>query len=111
METSRESRELHWRGVVERQASSGLNVAAFCRKESLSAPSFYAWRRKLRQREDEPGPRDTSSPFLPVQITPNRSSGWVRIVLPQGVSIEASSAIDHDVLMRIVQSLDGPSAC
>ena len=41
------SRELHWRGVLKEQSSSGLSVAAFCRQKSISPPNFYAWRVKM----------------------------------------------------------------
>lgn len=33
-----------WRGVLARYASSGLTVAAFCQRESISTASFYRWR-------------------------------------------------------------------
>jgi putative transposase len=36
-----------WRALVERHQQSGLDVAAFCRAESVSAASFYRWRRQL----------------------------------------------------------------
>ena len=45
--------ERFWRGVLRRQARSGLGVRAFCRDAGLSEPSFYAWRRTIRQRDDE----------------------------------------------------------
>ncbi len=44
-------REAYWRGVLRRQAASGQSVRGFCRLERLSEPSFYAWRRTLRERE------------------------------------------------------------
>ncbi len=46
-------RERFWRGVLRRQARSELGVRAFCRDAGLSEPSFYAWRRTIRQRDAE----------------------------------------------------------
>lgn len=39
--------------LLNRQASSGLSVAAFCRQADVNPASFYTWRRKRRS-EKEP---------------------------------------------------------
>jgi transposase-like protein len=44
-------RERFWRGALGRFVKSGLSVREFCRRERLSEPSFYAWRRILRERD------------------------------------------------------------
>lgn len=44
-------RERYWRQIVARHEKSGLSVAAFCRKESLCAPTLYRWRRKIAKRQ------------------------------------------------------------
>ena len=36
-----------WQSALDRQQSSGLSVAAFCRRELLSDKTFYLWRRRL----------------------------------------------------------------
>lgn len=36
-----------WRQRLERQRTSGLSIAAFCRREGVSQVSSYAWKRKL----------------------------------------------------------------
>lgn len=83
-------KERAWRAVVERQRQSGLSIRAFCRRDSLSEPSFYAWRRELwrrdrersahQPRETKARPRETavSSAFLPVTVT---AAGSVERVL------------------------------
>lgn len=47
------AKERFWRRVVERWRRAGISIRAFCRRESLSEPSFYAWRRELRRRDQE----------------------------------------------------------
>ena len=114
MGTVRSDRQAHWRGVLGEQASSGLSVAAFCREQSISAPSFYAWRRKLRDAEasaSAPQAGASGGQFLPVEIVPSKPTSLVRIVLPHGVSVEASSAIDQEALLHLVRSLGGCSPC
>jgi len=47
------AKEACWRGRLRDQAGSGLSVRAFCRRDGLSEPSFYAWRRELEKRDRE----------------------------------------------------------
>ena len=42
----RRTRE-QWRALIGRFGASGLGVEAFCRRESISAASFYRWRTEL----------------------------------------------------------------
>lgn len=115
----RKDRELFWHGVLQRQTDSGLNVAAFCRQESISAASFYAWRRKLKER-DAPGAREApgensgwnfGGQLLPVRIESASSSGSVRVLLPQGVSIDAPSSIDRGALVDLLGALREAQLC
>jgi hypothetical protein len=39
--------EREWRGLLSRFEGCGLGVEAFCRRESISAASFYRWRTLL----------------------------------------------------------------
>ena len=43
----KESRRSVWQDRLARQVSSGLTVAEFCRREGVSAPSLYHWRKRL----------------------------------------------------------------
>ena len=47
------AKEVCWRGRLRDQAGSGLSVRAFCRRDGLSEPSFYSWRRELEKRDRE----------------------------------------------------------
>ena len=67
-----------WQERLERFRQSGLTTSAFCDREGVSTPSFYAWRRRLRI--DPPAAAD-SPRFLPVQVL---SSPQVELVLPCG---------------------------
>ena len=59
-------REAYWRGVMTRFGKSGLTVRGFCAQERVSEPSFYAWRRVIRERDAEP--RATQAAFVPVVV-------------------------------------------
>lgn len=43
---SAEKREF-WTLVLQEYRESGLSVRAFCQREGLAEPSFYAWRKRL----------------------------------------------------------------
>jgi len=123
---NRGERESHWRGVLERQASSGVSIAEFCRQESLSAPALYAWRRKLRGETGNSGnegesPRRqrrlasaeeerSSARLLPVRIE-SRASASVRILLPGGVCVEAPCGMNPAALVEVVRVLREASPC
>ena len=114
----RQDREVHWREVLERQAESGLSVAAFCRHESVSAPSFYFWRRRLQEPEatgngqaDRAAAAVSSRQLIPVHIASAAPAAAVRILLPQGVSLETSAGIDDRRLADLLRALREASGC
>ncbi|MGV1014718.1 MAG: IS66 family insertion sequence element accessory protein TnpA [Methyloceanibacter sp.] len=113
----RQESAAYWRGILERQIESGLSVAGFCRQEAVSAPSFYAWRRKLQEpdRAAREAPRNTatavSTRLLPVRIAAGAATTSVRVFLPQGVSIDAPSSIDPSALAALVGALREARGC
>jgi hypothetical protein len=111
---------------VAQWRESGLSVAEFCRREGLSSPSFYVWRKRpngsarRRARPTESAPR-----LLPVQVVDSASAlsaGAARlvggngaiqieIVLPRGVTVRTGSDVDEsrlrDVLRAVVAETGG----
>jgi len=49
------AKERYWRGVIRRQATSGLGTKRFCAQERIPQHQFYWWRRTLRQRDEHDG--------------------------------------------------------
>ncbi|NVH74204.1 hypothetical protein FSB08_16990 [Paraburkholderia sp. JPY432] len=47
--SAREEQSEAWRQRLERFVQSGQTVTAFCQQESVSAWSFYHWRRRLQR--------------------------------------------------------------
>lgn len=45
-----------WQRRIRAQGRSGLSVRAFCERERLSEPSFYAWRRTLAEWDADQAP-------------------------------------------------------
>lgn len=83
-------KEEFWRLAVAEQHQSGLTVSEFCRQQSLSQPSFYAWRRKLIQRDQH---ATTDSPLVPVTVVSDPAETVtgkpsLKIRLPGGIIID-----------------------
>lgn len=48
---SRTDKVAEWQERFARFHRSGTSIAQFCHDEGVSTPSFYVWRRKLRQKK------------------------------------------------------------
>ncbi len=63
-----------WRKLVGEQGRSGQSVAEFCREWGLSAPHFYAWKKRLREADGGQGVVGAPlAKFVEVQLAP---AGW-----------------------------------
>jgi transposase-like protein len=78
-----------WHKRLQRFAQSKLSVTEFCRREGVSAASFYQWRRKLA--DSSPDDLAQQSPgrahFIPVEVAATtglevRFPNGVRLTLP-----------------------------
>lgn len=106
-------RETHWRGILARFSRSGMSVREFCRRETLSEPSFYAWRRTLQHRDAEPASRSESvsrSPvpaFLPVDVRREIHVPAPEIVVELGrdLAIRVGEGIPIERIAALVREL------
>lgn len=105
-------KELLWRGVLSRQAGSDLSIREFCATEGISEPSFYAWRKKLRDGRNgrrpktrrQRGARDNGQLFVPLQLVESSSS--LEIVHPLGYRIQVSGDVNPVTLRHVIEALD-----
>ena len=69
-----------WRSLLAKFGGSGLSVEAFCRREAISAASFYRWRSMLSDAVDrgEVVVRDSAPAFVDLGAL-NSASSRVRI--------------------------------
>jgi Transposase len=105
------SKERFWRRTVAQWEESGSSVRDFCDRHGLAEPSFYAWRRLLRQRDAQ----DVG--FVPVQViadasscTPaDRGAGNLELVLGGGRLLRIGPGFDGPTLQRLLALLEeGP---
>jgi transposase-like protein len=75
-----------WREIIQRQQSSGLGVAEFCRRNLIPPSSFFGWRRKL--------PHAQAAVFVEATVAPRpagielRLRGGRRLLLRRGFDCE-----------------------
>ena len=90
-----------------------LNAPAFppspsAAKEGVSAPSFYAWRQRLRRPPVEPAARPALPPadvarLVPVRVLPGAAP--VEVLLPAGVVLRLAPGCDLDFVRTLVAAL------
>ena len=67
------AKETFWREQLERQAASGLSIAAWCRQNQVAITSFHYWRRTIARRDKpiaipQPEPALAATAFVPVFV-------------------------------------------
>jgi hypothetical protein len=80
---TKSQRRTTWRQRLARFERAGVTIAEFCRREGVSVPSFYQWRKKLAATSTSPGRKATQSP--PVNDTP---APFVELALPLAARVE-----------------------
>lgn len=112
-------RETLWRGILRRQAESGLPICRFCVVEGISESSFYAWRKKLRERQHD-GTRARQSRgrdevvsedarlFVPLKLL--ETAATLEIVHPLGCRIQVTGEVNPVALRQVIEALNESGA-
>lgn len=90
-----------WLDRLRRFRRSNLPVTEFCRREQVSVPSYYHWRRKLAEAKSEVDAGGQPATFIPVQVA---SSADLQVTFPNGARLTLP-ALDHDLLRISIESV------
>jgi transposase len=100
-------KEQYWRQLIQRWQRSRLSARAFCQCHDLSLPSFYAWRRTLRQRDQRTDPAPLVT-FVPVQVRHDDDAPPpLELVLANGRCLRIPQGYDADQLRQLLLTLEG----
>jgi len=119
-----EEKRTYWRGMLDRQAASGLSVRQFCREEQVSEASFHSWKRKLtlgdrpaKKSSDKGGQKrpatakpvtkqaDHPAVFIPVRLSPV-ANDLLEIVHPRGHVVRLPAVFEEVSLRQVLNVLD-----
>jgi hypothetical protein len=104
--------EQFWRMVVETWQTSELSIRQFCKKEGLSEPQFYQWRKKLvgcgtqLAIQDDPG----QPAFIEVAI-PKNNDVAIELLLTSGNTLRIQPGTDIATLKDMLSALHQAGLC
>jgi hypothetical protein len=103
---TREERRAHWCATIDKQTSSGISIAAYCRESHIKRDLFYSWRRRLR--EQQPG---TGGFLQLIPVRPDEVKTGICIRMGEKLSIEVGRGFDPFTLRAVVETLSDLSRC
>lgn len=87
----------YWLELIEKQAASGTNGAAFCKNQHINPQRFYSWRRRLRH--------SSTAAFIRLVPDSDSPSSGIRIRLDHRISLEVERGFDVLTLREIINAL------
>lgn len=121
-------KEAFWRSALGRFSNSGLSIRAFCQREKVTEPAFYAWRRVVQERDAEQGPpvgpqehrrprrdrkRRTGPAFVPLLLRDGRPEDretGITVELRGGRVLRLPLTIVPERLAELVRAIESVSA-
>ena len=119
------AKETFWREQLERQAASGLSIAAWCRQNQVAITSFHYWRRTLARRvQPNAAPQPESAILNPAAFVPVlvetalqaplpktdlviHDAGMLEILFPQSSArVRVAPGFDAPTLSRLLDVLE-----
>lgn len=91
-----------WSKLIAEQEAGGQKVRSFCRERGITEPSFYYWRKRLRQRETvrfallATKPADTDS-----------QASALELVLRNGERLRIGNQVDAARLRIVLEAVRG----
>lgn len=99
--SSSPARRVLWQKRMDRFRRSQLSVTEFCRREQISMPSFYQWRKKLAANQPPPVQPDEAR-FVPVVLSDSLGQKPATLRLPGGASIELPASLGREQLIELL---------
>ena len=98
-------KEEFWRLTLREHQQSGLTIRAFCQREGLSEPSFFAWRKRIENRNSthrSTEPASELGELVPLDIIDSPEGDSLEIVTPGGFTLRCARAVDPSRLGALI---------
>ena len=88
-----------WRGIFERQAASGLPVAAFCQREGIVQSSYARWQTQLARAARDAGiaPSPAGTGFVDAGLLAQRATA------DESERIDLRLELGHGIVLHVVR--------
>jgi transposase-like protein len=109
------SKQQRWLDLVRQWEASKLSVRAFCQRFRLREPSFYFWRRSLRElgllpEAAQPAPRQAEAAFVRVAVDAGDTvPASIEVILAHNRRVHVHVGFDADTLRRLLRVLEEPA--
>jgi len=114
-----DERKRFWRDLIERQPTSGLNIARFCADAGVSQNAFYVWKKRLRTnvqnvpamtRRKHRRKKAVGTALVPVRVISDIShqpptAQAIEIAWPDGITLRVAPGCDCQTLREVFDLL------
>ena len=101
--TANAAKLAQWQERLTRWRQTNLSVAEFCRRERVSQPLFYQWRRRLQPRS-----ADTLTPRFVELPMPARPTSGVQLTLPGGTIVTLPNHASIELVTAVIRAAMQP---
>jgi transposase-like protein len=119
-------KEHFWRRLFQLWRRSGCTIRAFCAEHGVSEPSFFAWRRRIAERDrqaparpdghtgDHRDDRHRQPTFVPLRVVPTPATEPAtafEVVLPGDRVVRVPAGFDPASLRQLLAILQEERPC
>lgn len=99
-----------WTRIINEQRVSGLSIAEFCRRRSVSPPSFFNWRRRLGASGAVNNCAEATPGFVEVKVGPRdgpeADGAALELIFRGGLRVRVRRGFDHELLRDLLAALE-----
>lgn len=96
-------RHKFWTELIARHKRSGKTVGAFCQENGVNEPSFYAWRKRLTEKD-----RPRGFALVETSALGRQRGEPVELMLSSGDRLHIGSGVDAATLRLVLSVLREP---
>jgi len=95
----------HWQSVFDSQHDSGLTIASFCQQQKINLSTYYAWRKRLVEPEQET--KLISQQLVPLFVNEPvvEQSSQLLLTTPRGFQLAFDGSLPIHKLHHILKLL------